>query len=274
MTVSRAPSTMEPPVSPRRKSLPIPGAAGLAVLWWCLAGPAAAQSVELPDPRSAIDAEIAASDDPEIDADATPEFPPGFDSVIAVIAIDPLNPRLDPDEPWAIAPGGRVIPRRRASRAPIPVFKAPLHDAFSTRRDDSGIELTFGGQPALGGSLGMRVNRLEIEPTVVELRVGESFDLDELTVRAYDAPGELVERAPLRLEIEGPQGFVDMAAFERDGTTLTASARGVGRIWVTSLLPARLGDPFTLPVVVNVRELDSPGVRLSSRIYENVPATP
>ena len=259
MTVSRAPSTMEPPVSPRRKSLPIPGAAGLAVLWWCLAGPAAAQSVELPDPHSAIDPEIAASDDPEIDADTTPVFPPGFDPIVAIVAIDPRNPRLDPD---------------RASRAPTPVFKAPLHDAFSTRRDDSGIELTFGGQPALGGSLGMRVNRLEIEPTVVELRVGESFDLDELTVRAYDAPGELVERAPLRLEIEGPQGFVDMAAFERDGTTLTASARGVGRIWVTSLLPARLGDPFTLPVVVNVRELDSPGVRLSSRIYENVPATP
>ena len=199
------------------------------------------------------------------------EFPPGFDPIIA---IDPLNPRLDPDEPWAIGPGGRVIPQRRAPRPPIPVFKAPLHDAFSTRRDRSGIELTFGGQPALGGTLGMRVIRLEIEPTAVELMVGESFDLGDLTVRAYGAAGEVVERAPLRLEIEGPQGFIDMTAFERDGRTLTALARGVGRIWVTSLLPARLGEPFTLPVVLYVRTTDGPGARLSSRIHENVPATP
>ena len=266
----------------RKSSLLLPGIGGLPMLWWCIAGPAAAQAVDLPDPGDTSVPEISAGDAPEIAADGdpqsasdeAPEFPPGFDPVIAIDPIDPLNPRLDPDEPWMIGSGGRVIPRRRADRAPTPVFKAPLHDAFSTRSGRNGIELTFGGQPVLGGSLGLRVNRLEIEPAVVELRVGDTFDLDELTVRAFGAASELVERAPLRLEIEGPEGFVDMTAFERDGETLTATARGIGRIWVTSLLPARAGEPFTLPVVVNVRALESPGIRSSSRIYENVPATP
>ena len=200
----------------------------------------------------------------------TPEYPPGFDPYIA---IDPLNPRLDPEQPWIIASDGRVIPQRRPPRPPTPVFKAPLTDAFSARRG-GGIELTFGGQPALGSTLGVRVARLEVMPAAVRLTVGESLALDELSVRAFDESGELVERAPLRLEIEGPEGFVDMAAFERDRTALTALARGIGRIWVTSLLPARQAEPFSIPMVLIVREPGSPGVRMSSSAQQNVPASP
>ena len=72
-------------------------------------------------------------------------------------------------------------------------------------------------------------------------------------------------------QIEGPEGFVDMAAFERDKTTLAGLARGIGRIWVTSLLPTRQAEPFSIPVILMVREPGSPGVRMSSRVQENVP---
>ena len=203
--------------------------------------------------------------------DDTPVFPPGLDPIIAV---HPLNPRLNQAQPWQITDDGRVIPQRRAPRPPIPVFRAPLTDAFSSRREDGAIELTFGGQTSLGGTLGVRVTRLETAPAVVGLTAGESLALDDLTVRAYDADGELVERAPLRLEIEGPEGFVDMTAFDEDKRTLAAVARGIGRIWVTSLLPTRQDEPYSLPVVLVIREPGSQGARMSGRIHENVPASP
>ena len=65
-----------------------------------------------------------------------------------------------------------------------------------------------------------------------------------------------------------------MAAFEQDKRTLPAVTRGIGRIWVTSLLPGSQDEPFSLPVVLAVREPGSQGARLSARTHENVPASP
>ena len=236
-----------------------------------LAGLATAQT---PDP---FDIEPDDLDDPgettvaALEAEDSPAFPPGLDPIIAVY---PLNPRLDQDQPWQITADGRVIPQRRAPRPPIPVFRAPLTGAFSSRNENGAIELTFGGQTSLGGTLGVRVSRLEAAPAIIDLRVGESIALDDLTVRAYDGDSELVERAPLRLEIEGPEGFVDMAIFEQDKRTLAAVARGIGRIWVTSLLPTRQDEPFSIPVILAVREPGSQGARMSTRTHENVPESP
>ena len=227
--------------------------------------PAALEPAAL-DPAALENAEAAMRAEDEI-----PAFPPGLDPVIAV---EPLNPRLDQQNPWYFTPEGRVIPQRRAPRPPTPVFRTPLTDAFSSRSANGPIELTFGGQTSLGGTLGMRVSRLETTPAVVELTVGESLALDDLNVRAYDADGELVERAPLRLEIEGPEGFVDMMEFDRDKRTLAAVGRGIGRIWVTSLLPTQQSEPFSIPVVLAIREPGSQGAHMTTRIHENVPASP
>ena len=81
-------------------------------------------------------------------------------------------------------------------------------------------------------------------------------------------------RHALQLEIEGPKGFIDPNAFELDGKTLSILARGIGRLWVTSILPGRLGENFSLPMVVVARNADTSEIRLSSRVYENVPASP
>lgn len=238
----------------------------------------AADTGNTTDPGIAADTDIAAgigiATDTTVAAlgeEDTPAFPPGLDPIIAV---HPLNPRLNQAQPWQITDDGRVIPQRRAPRPPIPVFRAPLTDAFSSRSEDGIIELTFGGQTSLGGTLGMRVSRLETAPASVGLTVGESLALDDLTVRAFDEDGELVERAPLRLEIEGPEGFVDMTAFDEDKRTLAAVARGIGRIWITSLLPTRQDEPYSIPVVLVIREPGSQGARMSTRIHENVPASP
>jgi len=187
------------------------------------------------------------------------------------IAVDPVDPEFDPNNPRYRV----LLPEElRAPRPPTPVIRATLGEAFSEREGQAGIELTFGEQAALGETLGLRVNRLAIEPAVVELTVGETFALDQLRVRAYGTTGELVEHAPLRLEIEGPEGFVDLVAFELDGRTLNGLTRGIGRLWVTSMLPALLAENFSLPVVIIVREPGEPRNRLSSRRYQNVPASP
>lgn len=244
------------------------------VLALFIAGTATAQTPEVLQPAETEVAQPAVLEDGVLAAlgeNDTPAFPPGLDPIIAV---DPLNPRLDQEQPWQITSEGRVIPQRRAPRPPIPVFRAPLTDAFSSRLDGGTIELTFGGQTSLGGTLGVRVSRLETTPAIVELTVGDSLALDDLAVLAFDADGEPVERAPLRLEIEGPEGFVNMAAFERDNRTLTALSRGIGRIWFTSLLPASQDEPFSIPVVIAVRNTAGSGAHMSSRIHENIPANP
>lgn len=213
-------------------------------------------------------------------AQTTPFNPPGAgdpnDPPIVMdprefIAVDVLDPDFDPNDPRY---RGLLPEEIRQPRPPIPVLRTSLGEAFSVRENQTAIELTFGEQPALGETLGVRVNRLEIQPAVLELTIGESFSLEQLVVRAYGVTGELVEHAPLRLELEGPEGFVDLAAFELDSKTLDTLTRGIGRLWVTSMLPALLTEPFTLPVVMIVRDPGAPRTRLSSRIYENVPASP
>ena len=188
------------------------------------------------------------------------------------IAVDFLDdPNFDPNDP-RYRP---LIPEEiRPARPPTPVIRTPLGDAFSVRENQAGIELTFGEEPALGETLGMRVSRLAVEPAVVELTVGEAFALDQLTVRAYGTTGELVEHAPLTIELEAPEGFVDMEGFELDQKTLRTRNRGIARIWITSVLPALLTEPFSLPVVLIARNPDRRDTGLSSRVYENVPASP
>ena len=107
-----------------------------------------------------------------------------------------------------------------------------------------------------------------------ESTVGEAFELDQLTVKAYGTTGELVEHAPLAIELEGPEGFVDLEGFQVDSKTLRTRTRGIGRLWITSVLPALRTEPFTLPVVLIVRDPNRPNFSLSPRVYENVPASP
>ena len=47
------------------------------------------------------------------------------------------------------------------------------------------IEPYDGTGPALGGSLGLRVNRVEAEPAEIVLNMGETFSLRDLVVHAW-----------------------------------------------------------------------------------------
>jgi len=141
-----------------------------------------------------------------------------------------------------------------ARPTPARITREVIADAYSLRDGETELDVGTreGTGPALGQTLGVRVNRLAIVPVTIPLAVGESYSLRELSVLAYGRDGVLVERAPLRIELEGPEGFIDLAVFGEDGHTLHAAARGIGRLWVVSLLPAVRGQNFSLPVVVIV----------------------
>ena len=156
----------------------------------------------------------------------------------------------------------------------MPIIRQPLGGALSTRNSQLGIEFTYGQLPAIGETLGMRVNRLEINPPVLRLTVGEFFDMDQLVVRAYGITGELIERAPLRIELEGPEGLVDIGELEQNGKNLRAIAPGIGRIWLKSMLPSFSAEPFSLPIVLIVRVPGSPQFKPSLKVYENTPVLP
>jgi|TARA_Y100000996_G_scaffold393527_1_gene357131 hypothetical protein len=156
----------------------------------------------------------------------------------------------------------------------MPIIRQPLGGALSTRNSQLGIEFTYGQLPAIGETLGMRVNRLEINPPVLRLTVGESFDMDQLVVRAYGVTGELIEGAPLRIELEVPVGLVDIGGLEQNSKNLNAIGPGIGRIWLESMLPSFSAEPFSLPIVLIVRVPDSPQFNPSLKVYENIPVLP
>ena len=76
--------------------------------------------------------------------------------------------------------------------------------------------------------------------------------LRELRIQAFGTEGVLVEHAPLAIELEAPENVIGLALFAIDGHSIRAIQPGIARLWVTSLIPTRRGDTFSLPVVIIV----------------------
>jgi hypothetical protein len=124
--------------------------------------------------------------------------------------------------------------------------------SYSEGQNQLDVVAYEGTGPAVGASLGLRVNRLEIEPVKIEMNMGDTFSLRELTVRAFGRNNTFVERAPLTIMLEAPDDLIAFDFFAEDGHTLHADQPGVGRIWINSLLPPVRGETFSLPVVIVV----------------------
>jgi hypothetical protein len=101
---------------------------------------------------------------------------------------------------------------------------------------------------------GERVDYFTVVPATIELRAGESFDLHLLAIETHGLDGGPVGGAPLKLELEAPDGLLDLA-LATTNAQLAARAPGIARLWVESYLPrgTGTGEHYRLPVVVLVR---------------------
>lgn len=141
-----------------------------------------------------------------------------------------------------------------ATPATAEIVESTFGQAYSLGEEDTELDVEpyEGTGPAVGGSLGLRVNRLEIEPVEIELALGETYSLRQLRIRAFGRDGVLVERAPLTIAFEAPENVVGLALFAIDGHSIRAVQPGIGRLWVTSIAPTIRGENFSLPVVLIV----------------------
>ena len=141
-----------------------------------------------------------------------------------------------------------------ASTAMAEITSTRIGQAYSYAQGQTQLEVELfdGTGPSVGGSLGLRVNRLEIQPVKIELEMGESYSLRDLSVRAFGSNNVFVEEAPLTITLEAPDDLIELAAFRADGHTLRANQPGIGRLWINSMAPAFRGENFQLPVVLVV----------------------
>lgn len=141
-----------------------------------------------------------------------------------------------------------------ATPATAEIVRSTFGQAYSLSEEETELDVQAYEPlgPAIGAAIGLRVNRIEIEPVAITLETGEVYSLRELRIRAFGTEGVLVEHAPLAIELEAPENVIGLALFAIDGHSIRAIQPGIARLWVTSLIPTRRGDTFSLPVVIIV----------------------
>lgn len=141
-----------------------------------------------------------------------------------------------------------------ATPASAEIITTTFGQAYSYAESQAQLDVVAyeGTGPAVGTSLGLRVNRLEIEPVTIELEMGDTFSLRELAVRAFSRNNLFVESVPLTIMLEAPDDLIAFELFSADGHTLLADQPGIGRLWINSVLPPVRGERFSLPVVIVV----------------------
>tara|TARA_B100001250_G_scaffold72479_2_gene58937 strand:- start:18060 stop:18584 length:525 start_codon:yes stop_codon:yes gene_type:complete len=116
--------------------------------------------------------------------------------------------------------------------------------------------------PALGRYLGLKINRLEIEPNQIELEINQSFELSMLKVMAFDSSNSLINEVLLDIELEAPNNLIEIVESPiGSSATLKANNTGVGRLWISSLSPSSKGENYTIPLIIVVnsnKELPQP----------------
>lgn len=89
---------------------------------------------------------------------------------------------------------------------------------------------------------GILVERLEVWPEEIRVKGGASFSLQHLQITAFGPDGNVAERVPLTLDLEGPAELLEFEEFITYGHDIRATRSGVATIWVTSVLPATGGE--------------------------------
>ncbi len=100
---------------------------------------------------------------------------------------------------------------------------------------------------------GILVERLEISPEEIRVKVEESFSLKQLRITAFGPNGNIQEHIPLSIDLEGPAEMLDFEEFIVYGDGIRAAQSGQAKIWITSIVPSSSGENVrqSISIVVN-----------------------
>lgn len=106
---------------------------------------------------------------------------------------------------------------------------------------------------------GILVERLETWPAEIHLKVGATLSLRDLQITAFGPDGNIQERAPLTLNLQGPAELFDFEDFITYGNDILAVRAGQAKIWIKSVMPSSTGDyaEASIELVVRGRGIDS-----------------
>ncbi|HSG63872.1 MAG TPA: hypothetical protein VLD39_02685 [Gammaproteobacteria bacterium] len=166
-------------------------------------------------------------------------------AALAAAAVAQVAPPPAPQPP---TPPPATVALPSATLTPIAIVYTPEEGGGRLQVEDWDE-----ADPSLVGMAGARVDYFLVVPATIELRAGESFDLRTLVIQTHGLNGGAVGGAPLKLELEAPDGMLDLA-LARTNAQLAARAPGIARLWVESYLPrgTGTGEHYRLPVVVIV----------------------
>ncbi|OUU80102.1 MAG: hypothetical protein CBC38_01525 [Gammaproteobacteria bacterium TMED78] len=143
------------------------------------------------------------------------------------------------------------------------IIVEPIGYAYST--EIGSYELIFQSSsesaPSMGRFLGLRVDRLEIEPMKIELNINQNFQLNSLKVMAFDSDNSLISEAPFNIEIEAPNNLIEIITTATNSPIIRAANAGVGRLWITASSPSSNGENYKIPLIIAVnsnKELPQP----------------
>ena len=139
------------------------------------------------------------------------------------------------------------------SAAEIPYFR--IAEAFTPGHGQE-LEVSYRvyTAPSLSEILatGALVERLEISPAEIRLNVGETFSFQRLRLTAFGPDGNIQERVPLTLDLEGPAELLDFENFKIYGDEIRAAQSGQATIWIASGLPSSSGEYARQSILVVV----------------------
>ena len=142
------------------------------------------------------------------------------------------------------------------SVASAQVGYSTLGEAFSLREGQPRIDDGYRAHTAPSltefGEKGVVVDRIDVAPMEIRIAVGEAYDARQLKVTTYGPGGDIEERVPLTLDLEGPSDLIDFDFWRTYGPDLIGKRAGWATIWVVSLAPSSSGEYLRQPVLLVV----------------------
>ena len=85
------------------------------------------------------------------------------------------------------------------------------------------------------------------------------LSLKDLQITAFGPDGNIQERAPLSLDLQGPADLLEFEDFITYGNDIRAIRAGQAKIWMTSVMPSSTGDhaQASINLVVGDRDIGS-----------------